>query len=137
MVYNSLMRPGLLFVFLFFLSALDSGAQLFKISGYILDEKKERLALASVEVKEIRKGTVSRDDGYYEFYLERGKYDLVVSMVGYKTQVRTFYINNEDISEIIQMEADVSQNLQEVVVKARIRDRAEEIIRKKIGRAHV
>lgn len=133
MVYSPLMRPNRIFLFLLLLVCLQSEAQLFKISGYVLDEKKERLALASVEVKELKKGTVSRDDGYFEFFLERGKYDLVVSMVGYKTLVRTFYITNQDISEIMQMEADQSQNLQEVVVKARIRDRADEIIRKTIG----
>ena len=127
------MRPNLIFFILFILLGFRSEAQLFKISGYVLDENRERLALASVEVKELKKGTVSRDDGYYEFFLERGKYDLVISMVGYKTLVRTFYINNEDISEIIQMEANQSQNLQEVVIKVRSRDRAEEIIRRTIG----
>jgi len=129
------MRSKFLFLFLFLslVLAFTSNAQLYKISGYILDENKERLALASVEVKEIKKGTVSHDDGSYEFFLERGKYDLVVSMIGYKTQVITFYINNEDVYQNVTMEADEKQNLQEVIVKAKIRDRADEIIRKTIS----
>ncbi len=110
--------------------SLLSGAQLYKISGYILDNKRDRLALASVEVKELKKGTVSRDDGYYEFFLERGKYDLVVSMIGYKTKIVTFHITNEDISEIVELEMDeATTSMQEVVIKAKLRDRAEEIIR--------
>ena len=109
--------------------SLLSEAQLYKISGYILDNKRERLPLASVEIKELRKGTVSRDDGSYEFYLERGKYDLVVSMVGFKPKVVTFYINNTDVTENVELEPDESTNMQEVVIKAKLRDRAEEIIR--------
>jgi len=118
------------FLSFFLLLSLLSGAQLYKISGYILDNKRDRLALASVEVKELKKGTVSRDDGYYEFFLERGKYDLVVSMIGYKTKIVTFHITNEDISEIVELEMDeATTSMQEVVIKAKLRDRAEEIIR--------
>ena len=113
----------------FLLLTLLTEAQLFKISGIILDNKRERLPLASVEIKELKKGTVSRDDGYYEFYLERGKYDLVVSMVGYKTKVVTFHITNEDLSENVELEQDASTSMQEVVIRAKLRDRAEELIR--------
>lgn len=117
------------FLSFFLLLTLLSEGQLYRISGIILDNKRERLPLASVEIKELKKGTVSRDDGYYEFYLERGKYDLVVSMVGYKTKVVTFHITNEDISENVEMEPDVSTSMQEVVIRAKLRDRAEELIR--------
>ncbi len=112
--------------------SLLSQSQLYKISGVILDENKERLPLASVEVKELRKGTISRDDGTYEFYLERGRYTLLVSMIGYKTKLSTFFINNEDITEHITMERDDSASMAAVVIKAKLRDRAEELIRNAI-----
>jgi hypothetical protein len=123
------------YTFLLFLLTTSSllHAQLYKLSGFILDEKRERLPLASVEIKELKKGTVSRDDGSYEFFLERGKYDLVVSMTGYKTRVTTVYITNEDIYQTVDLEPSESTNLAEVIVKAKLRDRAEEIIRKVIG----
>lgn len=108
---------------------LFSQAQLYKVSGIILDNKKERLPLASVEIKELKKGTVSKDDGSFEFYLERGKYDLVVSMIGFKTKVVTFHITNTDITENVELESDESAQMQEVVIKAKLRDRAEEIIK--------
>jgi hypothetical protein len=75
---------------------------------------------------------VSKDDGSYEFYLERGKYDLLVSMIGYKTRVVTFYINNGDITENVTLEPDESASLSEVVIKAKLKDRAEDIIRQVI-----
>ncbi len=123
------MRSKFLLLVLFLAEALLSNGQLYRISGIILDNKRERMPLASVEIKELKKGTVSRDDGSYEFFLERGKYDLVVSMIGYRTKVRTFYINNEDIVENIELEPDSSANLAEVVIKAKLRDRAEELVR--------
>ncbi|MFN8289975.1 MAG: DUF5686 and carboxypeptidase regulatory-like domain-containing protein [Chitinophagaceae bacterium] len=120
--------PLLFFTF----AALLSQGQLYKVSGIILDNKKERLPLASVEIKEPKKGTVSKDDGSFEFYLERGKYDLVISMIGYQTKVVTFYINNADVIENVTLEPDESSSMQEVVIKAKLRDRADDIIRSTI-----
>lgn len=120
-------KPILLSLLLF--SALLADAQLYKVSGVVMDNKKEPLQLASVEVKELRKGTITKDDGSFAFYLERGKYDLVVSMVGFKTKVVTFYINNEDITENVMMEIDEGASLGEVVLRVKSRDRAEELIR--------
>ncbi len=123
------MRVKFFFLSLLLFSVLLSQAQLYKVSGIVMDNKKEPLQLASVEVKELKKGTVTKDDGSYSFFLERGKYDLVVSMVGFKTRVVTFYINNEDITENVMMEFDESANLGEVILKVKTRDRAEELIR--------
>jgi len=120
----------------FLLCSLVSTAQLYKVSGFILDNKKERLPLASVEIKELKKGTVSKDDGSYAFYLERGQYDLVVSMIGYKTRIVTFYITNQDVIENIELEPE-SAGLSEVVVKAKYRDRAEELIKNVIKNKEV
>ncbi|HUR64800.1 MAG TPA: DUF5686 and carboxypeptidase regulatory-like domain-containing protein [Chitinophagaceae bacterium] len=123
------MKSKFFFLPIFLLLAMLSNGQLYKVSGYILDNKKDRLPLASVEIKEPKKGTVSKDDGSYEFYLERGKYDLVVSMIGYKSKVVTFYINNGDVTENVDLEPEEGTSLGEVIIKAKLRDRAEEIIR--------
>jgi len=105
-----------------------ASAQLYKLSGTIMNERKEPLPLASIEVKQLSKGSVSKDDGSYEFFLERGKYDLVLSMVGYKPKVVTVFINNEDVTENIIMETGDAGDLGEVIVRAKAKDRAEEII---------
>ncbi|MBS1759067.1 MAG: carboxypeptidase-like regulatory domain-containing protein [Bacteroidetes bacterium] len=123
------MNYRILFFTFFILLSSIANAQLYKLSGTVLDDKKEHLALASVEIKELQRGLLSKDDGSFEFYLERGKYTLVVSMTGYKPLVRTVYINNNDVTETVIMEENEAATLGEVIVKAKSRDRAEELIR--------
>jgi hypothetical protein len=93
------MKFKLSLLLLFLLLAIFSQGQLYRVSGVVMDSKKEPVPLASVEIKELRKGSVTKDNGSFEFFLERGKYDLVVSMIGFSTKVVTIYINNEDIVE--------------------------------------
>lgn len=83
-------RNLLLYFLLFAFSSLS--AQPVKLYGKIFNSKKEPLAFASIQIKEFKQGTVTRDDGTYELELDEGKYDLVVSMIGYKTQVLTVII---------------------------------------------
>ena len=45
------------------LLAVVAHGQLYKISGVVLDNRKEPLPLASLEIKELKKGLVSKDDG--------------------------------------------------------------------------
>jgi hypothetical protein len=122
-------KPQLFLLILFLLPAIFSFGQLYKISGTILDNRKVPLPLASVEIKELRRGAISKDDGSFRFFVERGKYDLVVSMIGYKTRVLTVYVNDKDIEENLELETDDESHLEEVVLKVKMRDRAEEIIR--------
>jgi hypothetical protein len=122
-------KPGYLLLLFLLTVSLFSQAQLFKVSGTVLDNRKQPLPLASIEVKELRKGNITSDSGSYYFMLERGKYDLVVSMIGYKTRIVTVFVNNDDIVENIELETDEGSSMGEVVVKAKTRDRAEEIIR--------
>lgn len=114
---------------LFLLMNFFANSQLFKLSGWIINDKKEPLSFASVEIKELKKGSISADDGSYQFFLERGKYDVVVSLVGYQPKVVTVYINNEDVSEIITLEDAESSELSDVLIKVKARDRAEDLIR--------
>ncbi len=122
-------KPGIFLLLLFLFTSVLSYGQLYKLSGSILDNRKMPLPLASVEIKELRKGAITRDDGSFQFFLERGKYDLVVSMIGYKTKVITIFINGKDITESLELETDEGSDLTEVVLKVKTRDRAEEIIR--------
>ena len=123
------MRSKYFLIFFFLLLTQFADGQLYKLSGIIINDKKEPLPLASVEIKELKKGSVSKDDGSFEFFVERGKYDVVISMVGYKNKIVTVYINNVDIIESIEMEDVESSNLSEIILKVKSRDRAEEIIK--------
>jgi hypothetical protein len=104
-------------------------AQQFPLSGRVVDARGEGLPLASIEVKQLQEGRIAKDDGSFEFMLERGRYDLVVSLIGYKSRLIPVFIHDRPVHEVIQLTLDESANLGEVVVKVRSRDRAEELVR--------
>ena len=116
-------------VMLLLLQTADCFAQRYKVSGVVTDQNKEPLSLASIEINELKTGTITRDDGSFSFSLERGKYSLVISMVGFKTKVVAVQVNNEDVTENVLMETSESSDLGEVIIKSKMKDRAEEIIR--------
>lgn len=104
-----------------------SVAQEYLLSGKITNTKLEPLAYASIRVKELQSGTTSDKDGNFKLQLEPGKYDLVISMLGYKTQVLTVAITKHYLQNII-MEAD-DKLLGVVEVVGIKKDRAEEYVR--------
>ena len=116
-IYISLIFPAIAF------------CQVPLLSGKITNAKQEPLAFVSVEVKELKLGAVTKEDGTYSIELDEGKYDLVVTMIGYKTQVITIIIRKTGLKQDIIMEAADAANLAEVMVKGRSKDRAEEYIR--------
>ncbi|MEO6905424.1 MAG: DUF5686 and carboxypeptidase regulatory-like domain-containing protein [Ginsengibacter sp.] len=102
-------------------------AQSHRVYGKITNAKLEPLAFASVEVKELKSGAVTKDDGNYELLLDEGKYDLVATMIGYKPLLITLIIGKTDVRKNIILEDEDSKGLAEVVIKGK--DHAEEIIR--------
>ena len=119
-------RHCLLLVLLFGFSVAQ--AQYFKISGKVTNDKLEPLALVSIQVKGSVKGTISKEDGSYELQLEEGTYDLAFSMLGYKTLLINLVVTRDYVQNII-LETDEAKNLSEVIVKGKMKDRSEEIIR--------
>lgn len=123
------MSHKILQIIFFLILTISANSQYYRLSGIVLDYKVEPLALASVEVKELKRGKITKDDGSFEFFLERGKYDLVVSMVGYAPKIKTVFINNADVLETIVLELDTLASLAEVVIRTKMRDRAEDYVR--------
>lgn len=97
------------------------------LHGKIINSKQEPLAFASIEIKEIKLGTVTKEDGTWSLDIEEGKYDLVITLVGYKPQVITVVVNKQGTEQNVIMELAASSDLSEVIVRGR--DRAEEYIR--------
>ena len=97
------------------------------LHGKIINSKQEPLAFASIEVKEIKLGTVTKEDGTWSLDIEEGKYDLVITLVGYRPQVITVVVNKQGTEQNVIMELAASSDLSEVIVRGR--DRAEEYIR--------
>lgn len=124
------MRRNLTLLILFIFTVPPVIAQKPNIIGKITDASLSPLPFASIEVKGLNKGVVSREDGGYQLYLEEGKYDLIVSMIGYKTLVTTIFVGRSAVEKNVILEEDKSQKLDEVVIKGK--DMAAEIIRKVI-----
>jgi hypothetical protein len=121
------MRLTLLFIS--FICSANTFCQQYKLYGKIINAKQEPLAFASIQTKEIKLGTVSKEDGSYILEIEEGKYDLVVTLLGYKPQVITVIMRKANLEQNIIMEAEEATRLTEVTVKSKNRDKAEEYIR--------
>ena len=117
-----------LFFFVLFFITLTVQAQSFKLRGKVTNTKLEPLAFASIQLKEEQTGVISKEDGSYELNLEVGQYNLVVSMIGYKTQVINVVLNKDYIQNIILEEEDKA-DLEDIIIKVKVKDRAEEIMR--------
>lgn len=121
-----------LLLLIFLLAGTIVSAQSVKLYGTITNGKGEPLAFASVQVKEYKQGSVTKEDGSYELELDPGKYDLVITMVGYKPAIITIIIGKTNYQKDIILEAGDATNLSEVTIRGKFRDKAEEYIRQVI-----
>ncbi|MGZ3846947.1 MAG: DUF5686 family protein, partial [Flavisolibacter sp.] len=120
------MRGFLLTFFLVF-AVVVSQAQSFRLSGKVTNTKGEPLAFVTIQLKEQGIGTTSKEDGSYAMNLEVGQYNLVVSMIGYKTQIINIVLNRDYPLDIVLEEEQKAMD--EFVIKVKLKDRAEEIIK--------
>ena len=102
-------------------------AQRFTLSGIVRNNKLEPLPFASVQLRGSSHGVVTDEAGRYSLPVEPGEYQLLVTMVGYRSQTISVALSTDLVQDIL-MEAD-PQALAEVVIKGRARDRSEEYIR--------
>ena len=115
------------FTFLLFFIVSLLHAQSFKLSGKVTDAKLEPLAFATILIKD-QAGIMTKEDGTYEVNLAPGQYNIVVSMVGYKTQAISFFLD-KNLQQNILMEEEDKSSLEDVVIRVKVKDRAEEIMR--------
>lgn len=126
------MNQRLLLLLLCFTLTSVLQAQPFYLSGTVKNNRLEPLPFASVQIKGHGQGIVTDEKGGYSFELYSGEYELIVSMVGYKSQLLKLVVSGNTMQDVI-MEAD-EQALSEVVIKGKIKDRSEEYIRQVIRR---
>jgi len=120
--------PRYCFILLTLFFSRPLSAQFHTVTGKVTNNRLEPLAFASIQVKELQTGTLASADGSYTLKLEEGKYDIVVSMTGFKSQLLTLIVN-KDLTQNFILDPGESGDLSEVMVKARLKDRAEEYIR--------
>ena len=87
------------------------------INGYVKDsETGEVLIGAHIFVKELKKGAVTNNYGFFSISLKNGTYSFICSSLGYSTKIKKLSINK---NQTIKVELNsVSERIKEVIVKA-------------------
>jgi len=120
----------LLFIFCILLFAVSANAQVVRVYGKVTNNKFEALPNASIHLRTSSVGTLSKDDGSYELFISKGTYEIIVSMLGYKTRILPMVVNEETLQNIILEDDEEKSTLSEVVIKVKLKDRADEIMKK-------
>ncbi|MEY2829406.1 MAG: hypothetical protein RIQ33_1264 [Bacteroidota bacterium] len=119
-------------VIIFLLSSARIMAQPLKVYGIVTNALNEPLPYASIQIKEEQLGKTTNTKGYFEFTLKEGKYDVVVSMLGYKTQVVTIILDRINLEQNIQLESSNNTQLKSIQISSVKKDRATEIMKQLI-----
>ena len=119
----------LLFLLSFLTFSLLQGQS---ISGYVQNESNEPIAFANIFIEELNSGTSTDENGYYFLNMDVGDYDVVFSALGYETRKLNIIVQDEPVVKNIWLKSS-SLELNEIVVKAKKRDPAYEIIQKVIA----
>lgn len=122
------MKNFFVLILLFFI-AFTTKAQTFKVYGKVTDNKLEPLAFANIQIKEQQSGVMTKEDGSYSMNLEVGQYTLVITMIGYKTQVINLILNKNWEQNIVLEENEEESTMEDVVIRFKVKDRSEEIMR--------
>lgn len=117
-------------LFIILINSFEVNAQEYKVYGKITNDRLEPLAFVSVQVRDSRAGTTTNELGEYSLQLDEGVYDLLISMIGYNSQVIKVALDKADHMQNILLQTDESTRLDAVIIKGK--DRSEEIIRQVI-----
>lgn len=80
---------------LFFNTSQAQNTKKFTISGYVRDANNgENLIAASLAIKELQRGTVTNEYGFFTLTLDSGTYTLFVNFVGYEPQKQLIKLQN-------------------------------------------
>lgn len=104
------------------------------IRGKVLTSDQAPLPFASVYIRNLEDGVPTNEDGFYEFRLKPGFYDVLVQYLGYKSRLETIEVKDDWVTLDFVLEPQV-YNLSEVEVRAGAEDPALTIMRKAISKA--
>jgi len=109
------MKKILSFIFLYTLIIGAFAQSRVSISGYIKDGRNgESLIGATLQLEEIKSGTISNEYGFYSISAPTGTYTLKVSYIGYTTIVQTIQLSERQTLNFELQESDIV--LEEVVI---------------------
>ena len=93
--------------------AIITHAQHGQLKGVVKTSDDKPAAQVNVQLKEIKKGTVSAEDGSYTLSnLPEGKYTLIVSFVGLRTVQKPVEVINNEINHLDFTLAETKMNWQ-------------------------
>jgi len=96
-----------------------------------LDINNQPVPYANIFIKELNSGTSTDINGIYYIQILSGNYSIVISSVGYKTMDIPIIVPEKGLVKNIILEADTKE-LEEIIVKAKRKDPAYEIIQNAI-----
>ena len=110
-------RKLLISLIAFVITTLSATAQMYKVSGSVVDETGSPLSYASVAVEQPPSGTWTDNDGTFELNLPAGKHILAVGYVGYRTIKREVDIRKNIDTLVFILHAE-NLRMKDVVVTA-------------------
>lgn len=99
------------------LSAISASAQMFKVSGTVVDETGSPLSYASVAMEQPPSGTWTDNDGSFTLKIPAGKHILAAGYVGYRTVKREINVVSDVDTLVFILHAE-SLRMKDVVVTA-------------------
>lgn len=119
MLFRNWLRRGILMGIL--MGAMGVSAQhRTKLSGRVVDRAGAPIASVTVQVKNLKKGAITKTNGQFELYLTKGVYNLTFSHVGYKVQQKKVDLKDEGEPSIqIILDRNEASGLTDVSVLGR------------------
>ena len=115
---RSIVKQQLIFFFLF-IYALSASAQTGSVKGIIYTSDGKPASSVNVQLKEIKLGVSSAENGTYEIKsIKPGNYTLIVSFVGLQTQQQKINITSNSVQELDFTLKENQNELKEVIMIA-------------------
>ena len=121
-----------LLLFVFSLAGTQLNAQ--GIKGTVSTVDGQALAFATVFARNLNDGIPTNQNGYFEWKLPNGHYDIIVQYLGYTSQLKTVEVKDDWVEVNVSLEMQ-TYGLSEVEVREGAEDPALTVIRKAIAKA--
>ncbi len=117
-MYTRNFKTALLLLVVFFQAGIYAQHKVL-IEGKVLDQDGKPLPLANVFIQNSSEGTMTNDDGTFKFFSsQRGKINLIVSMIGYQKYLKEFDLNDVDTLNLKITLKETAIEMKEAVVSA-------------------
>lgn len=118
------------------LKTKNAKSKKYTLSGYLKDKKTgEDLIGASIYVKELKNGTNTNAYGYYSLTLDEGKYNIVISYIGYKNYETEIDLKSNQSLNFPLEDASITTN--EVVITQKAPDENVQAVQMSVNRLTV